>query len=325
MESKKNIQLGLGGVILGLVLLYSVLNVFPGGSKTQPEILALGNAPQSHKELVEPTSNTVDFDARPNAILQPTDGETFNEEPVSTVPDCDEHLVELAAQIAPHEARILTAAHYLPEQATDYSMASRATIDALVAQGDTAAMLALAELEAYAARGFGEEANWPARLQMTSADPPFKLSPDEQSKRWGSALRWYYAAALNGRAMALIVYGRTLSEMGMSPVDVGWISEADFETLSDNEKRALSPSMVYIGLARQLAPEAYNWAMQPSVPIFPESQLSDLHERILDSLADDFFDALGAGGHSVPESIVASFPVYSELMGRSCTSVVGHR
>jgi hypothetical protein len=111
--------------------------------------------------------------------------------------------------------------------------------------------------------------------------------------------------------------------MGISPVDVGWINEADFETLSDNEKRALSPSMIYVGLARRLAPEAYNWAMQPSVPIFPESQPTDLYERILDGLADDFFDALVAGGHSVPESIVASFPVYSELMGRSCTTAVG--
>jgi hypothetical protein len=82
--------------------------------------------------------------------------------------------------------------------------------------------------------------------------------------------------------------------------------------------------MVYIELARQLAPEAYNRAMQPSVPVFPESQTSVLHERILDSLADDFFDSLEAGGHSVPKSIVGSFPVYAEIMDRSCTTVVGY-
>ena len=233
---------------------------------------------------------------------------------------CNADIAAQAMRLAPHEARVLAAAHYLPEDGTHYSMLDREMLDALVAQGDTAAMVALAKLDSYAAQGFGENANWPARQQLSSASPPFSLSSEEQENRWKRALEGYYRAALSGRTMALIAYGRTLAAMNKTAVDLGWIGQAEFDALSDVERRALSPNMLYLELARRLAPEAFNWAMQPMVPQFPDDLFDDRHQGILDQEALAFFARLEASGQDVPESILGSFPVYSELIDRSCTS-----
>ncbi len=216
------------------------------------------------------------------------------------------------------ELQVLSGAGYSPEALESYSVLNRATVTELAHQGDTLAMLALAELEVYSARGFGDEANWTARHQMSSDRPIEVLSKNEQRERWNEALHWYYRAALEGRVLALIQYGRTLSETAVTPAELGWLPEADYHPLTDAEKQAMAPSLIYSEVAKRLAPESYDWAMRPVDSITPEHEFTDAHEFIIASTVERFFKDLDAGGYATPEALTTNFPVYSMSTGAQC-------
>ncbi len=218
------------------------------------------------------------------------------------------------------QMRIFEAASYLPAQLQSYSLLDRVTVTDLAHQGDTIAMLALAELEVYAARGFGEEANWTARQSMGSDRPTHKLSTEDQRNKWRSALRWYYRAALEGRVMALVRYGRTLSESSVSPVELGWIEEAGYYRLTESERRSLEPDSIYQEVAKRLAPESYDWAMRSIDSIVPAPEFTEAHELVIASTVEQFFHDLDAGAYPTPEAIVATFPSYSSELRPGCTA-----
>ena len=216
------------------------------------------------------------------------------------------------------ELRILSSAGYSTEALEPYSVLDRMTVAEMARQGDTLAMLALAELEVYAARGFGDEANWTARQNMSSGSPTKLLAENQQAEKWQAALDWYYRAALEGRVLALIQYGRILTESEATPVELGWILAADYEVMSDLEERALTPAAIYQEAAKRLAPESYDREMRSVDAIVPEHDFSDTHELVIDSVIEQFFRDLDGAGLSTPEAVVSDFPVYSSNLASSC-------
>ena len=213
----------------------------------------------------------------PNAVVR-TSTESVTPDPPVAPPDINQTVRQTESTDCPpipqDELRILSSAGYSSEALEPYSVLDRMTVGEMARQGDTLAMLALAELEVYAARGFGDEANWTARQQYEQRQPDEVYSPvDQQSEKWQAALDWYYRAALEGRVMALIQYGRVLTESETTPVELGWILAADYEVMSDLEQRALMPAAIYQEAAKRLAPESYDWEMRSVDAIVPEHEL----------------------------------------------------
>ena len=122
-----------------------------------------------------------------------------------------------------------------------------------------------------------------------SAPPAVSPSPDGDS---AAAAGWFYQAALHGRVYALTQVGEALSWRGGlldAPVELGWVDQDAWETMTTMEKSYRRPVNVYAKTVYDVAPAlstglgelGYRLSLQGSV----ETQA--LRDRIVRRFLED--------------------------------------
>ena len=191
----------------------------------------------------------------------------------------------------------------------------------LATQRDSAAMAILGAMSVMRAR------EWPVEKAvpyLMHEDPELMaysfrgpLSP-EFVDHMAQARKWFYDAALHGRVLVLHRVGESLSFEKGGAVKLGWIDEAEYESLSSYEKTALMPSNVYNILALEVAPALKSGPHGSLI-----SELIPRTERqrpIVDRLAEQFsrdLDYAGLSPVAVPESTA---PSMDQLLPLLCES-----
>ncbi len=114
---------------------------------------------------------------------------------------------------------------------------------------------------------------------------------------------WYYQAALHGRLMALRHVGDQLNMMRRTPVDLGWIRQEEYDSLSRAEKSSFNAANVYNAAVYTIAPEL-------EIGLFDEgdgfghrmaNRFSDIVPPIVEKYRNDRAE-LGMPPISVPKS-----------------------
>ena len=206
---------------------------------------------QTGDEPVEPLSSSPD--------AQPTN------QPFST-PELAKGDAEgclTAAQLEVHPSVIQEAREFAEIAANGdvidaYRGLSLAELQELANQQDSAAMVAMAGHFVVTAFGYsGDRAidylqfTDPELVELTRFKRDF---PEEQLQSLRQAQHWFYEAALHGRYMALVNYGRMLHITVGTPVDLGWIGQSDYDALPPARRSTLWASNTYYEVIRQLIP-----------------------------------------------------------------------
>ena len=202
-----------------------------------------------------------------------------------------------------------------------YRGLSSSDLHGLATQRDSAAMAVLGAMAVM--RSVGEPEDKAVAYLMHEVTlhqmSSFKRPPDpEAAAHMEEARAWFYKAALHGRLMVLYHVGELLWREKGGPVELGWISKDEYESLSPYQKSALLPSNVYNGLAFEIAPELKSG---PLGGIFSDFRLqTERQQQILQELRDQFhldLESAGLPPISVAESKV---PPIEELEKMLCQS-----
>lgn len=176
-----------------------------------------------------------------------------------------------------------------------------AIVQSYADQGDSAAMALLGAQAVM--RAFGvDEAEAIGWLNYESSfaiglDEDKSLSP-EASLELNDAAFWFYQAALHGRLYALLQYGSVRDQLFGGPVGLGWLTQEQFDVLTDLEKLELNPSTLYYQAVLEIAPTLSNsWIAKV------DSGLSDSEPQrlIRESLAQEFRQSLAEAELSLPD------------------------
>ncbi len=182
---------------------------------------------------------------RPSPII--TDSVDDSSGKSNTAPSgrkCIENPELQAANKVPEEAAIAQSAKATGPDIAVYLEVPRKTVEDYAAQGDSAAMVVLARMEAMASVGTdGSDAQLAkySRRENARSISLDGIDSDQARQHLLASSRWAYEAALHGRIQALQLYGKSISVAGRNAVDLGWISHARYEGLSEAERDELDP------------------------------------------------------------------------------------
>lgn len=128
-------------------------------------------------------------------------------------------------------------------------------------QGDSAAMAVLGSMYVMRAQGSPDSAAVDQFLPPEESTFRRYKVPPNQEELFEKAAYWFYESALHGRLLALENLGTVLTFKRTSPVDLGWMTEKEFDDWKESEKY-FSIYEVYRGLAYSIAPELESGFLQ---------------------------------------------------------------
>ena len=172
-----------------------------------------------------------------------------------------------------------------------YRNLTSSDLESLAKQGDSAAMVVFGTISELTARRV-DGSN--AVTYLLDEDPSILLGHQIERPLTAETLavlnessKWYYEAAKHGRLAALLKYANVHKIVGRGPVELGWISSEDFASLSVDEKRALSPKVVYEALMYDIAPQLRNGIV--GAYRFRNLPRSEAQGLVLSALKEDFY------------------------------------
>ncbi len=201
-----------------------------------------------------------------------------------------------------------------------YRGLSSTAVKSLAMQGDSAAMAVLGAMAMMRGRNVAESraVSWLLSEDHELQSLCFKrpLEPDVK-RHYEDAAYWFYRSALHGRLFALRGYGDSRSIVEGNAVDLGWISQEDYDVLGKVEKDMLHPWYQYHLLAFDIAPELHDGAFGLPSGLIPTS---DHQLAIREMLAQRFNDDLEAA--RLPPILVpeATSPSTEDMTSRICQS-----
>ncbi|MEO1595977.1 MAG: hypothetical protein AAFS02_12115 [Pseudomonadota bacterium] len=175
---------------------------------------------------------------------------------------------------------------------------------ALIAQGDTAAMVVLGRRLQLEALGLDPETAVTTLMpsKETIRLPDFerfsnlvgskgRISEPDDVALAMEARELFYGAALKGRLFALSMVGQIDWELGEDALIMGWISQEAFDSLSESRRINMFPERIYSAAVWYIAPELNSGFL--SSLRFPEPQAA---EEIAARLAEDYLASQKAAG-----------------------------
>lgn len=200
-----------------------------------------------------------------------------------------------------------------------YRGLSYTELEHLVTQGDSAAMAVLGAISFMRARGLDDSDAVSYLLSEENGQTGYRFTRplrEDLRTNYEQAREWFYQAALHGRLLSLQKVGEMTWIIDGGPVDLGWITKDEYETLGPYERSALDPIMIYQELAIVIAPQVGSGPFWESVSEYLPR--IDQQQNVLAELARQFEQDLADAGLpqvDVPESTA---PALEELRSMLC-------
>ena len=204
---------------------------------------------------------------------------------------------------------------------SSYRGLSESQLLAAIDQQDSAAMTVLGATYEVRARDLPDSKAVPflnhEEQDLMSYRYSLPLSEAQVENREQAAY-WYYQAALHGRLMALTHVGDQLDVLQQSPVDLGWIGQSEYDSLSRAQKSTFNAATVYTTAIYTIAPEL-------EIGLFPETidswrRMARRFDIAVPAIVEKYRSdrtALGLPPIVVPES---ELPPLSELQELLCST-----
>lgn len=249
------------------------------------------------------------------------DNEAVAQAPVAAAPrECWE-IENIAEQDLPeHELELVLSVAPMGPDFENYRHLDPASVEAIAAQGDSAAMTLVGLMtmgEVYGADAddvfaliVGDDTSEEIFNSLTTP-----ATEPEVVVRYEQASDWFYDAALHGRLGSLVLKGFVDTQLQRTAVDLGWISADAYEQLDSSGRSALQPAVVYLGAVLQLAPGLAVGAFKnpPPVLIENDAMVNAVHE-----IMRQYHQDLANRGLPRPAILDAELPVFSELADSMC-------
>ncbi|MEM9335327.1 MAG: hypothetical protein AAGA33_10790 [Pseudomonadota bacterium] len=180
----------------------------------------------------------------------------------------------------------------------DYRGQGRQQLESLAAQGDSVAMAVLAtqfELDALGITGVEPSDYLMNEVPVVGNEANFSELDPETRRNLESAAFWFREAALHGRYTALAEVGRLYYLYGKDAVSLGWISEAEFDEVANEDKWQWSPYIAYVEMVVSLTSDAWtgpNGDLAEIDGFFSR----DAQSQVVDQLLNQFFEEVTARG-----------------------------
>ncbi len=169
---------------------------------------------------------------------------------------------------------------------------SKEAVRSFVVQNDAAAMVVLGAMADLRARGLDENlavallSYEKAGLNSFSGNKSWRES---HGKELDEAAHWYYQAALHGRIFALQNFGSMLLAKQESPIDRGWITQQEHDSLSKADQARISPINIYSYVVYDLLPNLKYGIFGDSFSTYtPKSEIElRLREQVVNQFLAD--------------------------------------
>jgi len=188
-------------------------------------------------------------------------------------------------------------------------------------QGDSAAMVvtgAILALRAYDADS-SRVIEWLTSIGHLDGVEIRQQMSSDASLALNDAAHWFYQAALNGRLMALPLYGQVRSQLFGGAVGLGWISREEYDSLDPRQKKELLPQNMYHRVARDMIPGSVSGFIQGSKRL-PSS--SEIAERVRNDIHHEFNMALSDSDLPLPITAAGDPAEFEKLRSQICDSEV---
>lgn len=204
-----------------------------------------------------------------------------------------------------------------------YRYLGRKALLDLADQGDSGAMAVLGAMDLLRFRGL-DEARAVAYLRYediglrnrAAQQSPSAAALDDLQ----TAQDWFYQAALHGRLYALTEMAWLYSWRQQGPVELGWISAKDYDTLDNSGLTAIDPVNVYNDVVHRLAPNLEDGPIGQLLGDMRDAFVrpSARQAAIVDELANQFERDRRVAG--LPPVVVPEYrgPALEELQALLC-------
>ncbi len=199
-----------------------------------------------------------------------------------------------------------------------YRDLSRADVQALAAQNDTAAMAVLGAMAMLRAKDI-DESRAVDLLQFSDISLRQELSRAKQhensAEEYELAGEWFYKSAMHGRLFALTSAGEVLYMQNADPVFHGLVTQSYYDALSNVEKAYLNPMNIYAAAALDIAgnPQDGMFGMI-STALVRSKPMDEMAAKIAHQFAEDQ-TAAGLPPINIPSS---TMPPIEELAAMLC-------
>ncbi len=180
----------------------------------------------------------------------------------------------------------------------DYRGQGRQQLESLAAQGDSVAMAVLAtqfELDALGISGVEPSDYLMNEVPVVGNEATFSELDPETRQNLENAAFWFREAALHGRYTALAEVGRLYYVYGNDAVSLGWISEAEFDEVANEDKWQWSPYNAYQEMVVSLTSDAWTGPNGDLAEI-DGFFVRDAQSQVVDQLLNQFLEEAAARG-----------------------------
>lgn len=202
----------------------------------------------------------------------------------------------------------------------NYRHLDQASVEAIAAQGDSAAMTLAGLMVMGDVYGVGPDAVFAMIVGDDASENMFDslttpaTDPQVQA-RYEQASKWFYEAALHGRLGSLVLKGFVDTQMQRTAVDMGWVTADAFEELDAAGRTSLQPVIVYLGSVLQLAPGLAVGAFAEPPAVFVEN---DALINVVHEVMRRYHQDLTNRGLPRPAILDADLPAFSEVAENMC-------
>lgn len=200
-----------------------------------------------------------------------------------------------------------------------YRSLTRESLQDLARQNDSGAMVVLGRMAELRASGVDEDRAvdfLDVTESVVVSTSGSKLPRAERRVEFLVAADWYYRAALHGRLLALARYGSTVASAGKGPVELGWMTADEYDSLPDRQKPWFSPTSIYHHLPYVLMPELQEGLLD--IGFHDRSGESDKWLSLIDRLESDFRSDLNDAGLTLPVLGPTELPDADEVVEMIC-------
>ena len=245
-------------------------------------------------------------------------------DPLESSPDvrCDLKQIEELQQFNRDNLRRLENSLLAPEAIAAYRGMRPLELKALFdEQEDTLAIMVYGLYFLFAAMGRNPELAVDYlyyQMPIREITPNPKGVPDDAARFAREARRAFTEAAMRGRHSAFTFIGLTHEAEGKDAVSLFWLTQDDYETLTEKQQLNVRPMTAYTHLAARIDPNLLP-ADSPNRAMFAEnSALLGEHARILERLELQFRQKMESEGLSFPTLPEIRYPSMEQSVIEAC-------